>query len=260
MVLKKIYILQADGTFDSEVCLFTTSSGLLTAVVLNDSTVHLTASACVGRSRNCIKYVDISTLKTGEFLLAACGAETPVTIYRILCALTPQEGLQIQVLNHSSFSVKQKGGNENVRISSLKFVLADSSDAIVVGVDGPDGGKVRMWELDYAQYSCHKLFSQSSSAPKHKIVPTWRYCSEFGVGGSKLVSLATPRSSLVGGERPSCYVVVGFADGSIQCLIRDSLQQISSAELPRNGNISLDNTKVGFVFNIYFYGFLTSFA
>ena len=235
--------VQGNGTFDSEVCIFTTSSGLLTAVVLNDN-AQLTASACVGRSRNCINFVDISTLKSGEFLLAAAGAETPVTVYRIICSLTPQEGLHVQVLNHSSFSVTQKGGNETVRISALKFVLADSCDAIVVGVDGEEGGKVRMWELDYSQFSCHKLFSQSSPAPKHKLVPTWRYCSEFGVGGSKLVSLTTPRSSIVGGERPSCYVTVGFADGSIQCLIRDSLQQISSVELPRNGNISLDNTKV----------------
>jgi hypothetical protein len=231
---------QADGTFDCEVCIFTTSSGLLTAVVLNDS-AQLSASACVGRSRNCINFVDIATLKSGEFLLAACGSETPVTVYRISCSLTPQEGLQVHVLNHSSFSVSQN--DENVRISALKFVLADSSDAIVVGMDGADGGKVRMWELEYTQHSCHKLFTQSSSTPKHKLVPNWRYCSEFGAGGAKLVSLATPRSSIVGGERPSCYVAVGFSDGSIQCLIRDSLHQISSVELPRNGNISLDNSQ-----------------
>ena len=140
--------------------------------------------------------------------------------------------------------MSEKGGTENVRISALRFVLAESCDAVIVGVDSAEGGKVRMWELEFTQQTCHKLFNQSSTTQKPKLVPTWKYCSEFGGGGSKLVNITTPISSIMGGDKPSCYVCVGFADGSIQCLIRDSLQQISSVELPRGGNLPLDNSKV----------------
>ena len=41
-----------------------------------------------------------------------------------------------------------------------------------------------------------------------------------------------------------CDVSVAFADGSLQCLLRDSLQHIESVELPRSGNIAADISKV----------------
>ena len=83
-------------------------------------------------------------------------------------------------------------------------------------------------------------------------VPEWRYTDEFSGGGSRVVGVVSPRSSVMGGARPSCYVAVAFSDGSVsfimcesgemlylqvQCLLRDSLQQIESVELPRGGNL-----------------------
>ena len=209
----------------------------------------VTATACVGRNRSRINFADMAMSTSGDFLLAACGADTPVTVYKVECSHDPQLGLQVQVTNHSSFCVNEKisgGGGvaDMVRISALKFVLSDHSNAITVGVDSEEGGKVRLWQLDMTYQTCHKLFSQSQPSPKRKLVPTWRYCSEFGGGGSKLNVLATPRSSIMAGEQPSCYIAVGFAEGTIQCLIRDSLQQIASVELPRNGHLPIDNPKV----------------
>ena len=183
-------------------------------------------------------------------MLAVSGAETPVTVYTVHCSLSSQEcgssALSVVLTNHSSFCVSDKAaaGQEAVRISALKFLLSESSDAITVGVDGSEGGKVRMWELDYTHQSCHKLFSHTQPSPKRKLVPGWRYCTEFSGAGAKLVGIATPRSSIMSGVKPSCYVAAAFADGSIQCLIRDSLHQIASVELPRGGNVSKDNSKV----------------
>ena len=93
-----------------------------------------------------------------------------------------------------------------------------------------------MWELYTSVQSCHKLFTQNVNSPKRKKVVNWRQTAEFSSGGAKLSAFTTPRVSIVGGSKPSCYIVVAFADGSIQCLIRDSLQQIASVELPRSGN------------------------
>ena len=37
------------------------------------------------------------------------------------------------------------------------------------------------------------------------------------------------------GRGAACYVTIAYSDGSIQCLLRDSLQQIGSADLPKTG-------------------------
>ncbi len=64
----------------------------------------------------------------------------------------------------------------------------------------------------------------------HSTIQFWRYIEEFTGPAAQVVAVATPSSSL----QPPCYVTVAYSDGSIQCLLRDSLQQISSVDLPRN--------------------------
>ena len=235
-------------------CIFVAGTGLITAVVADQSAPYNSASTCIGRSRSRIEFADMATSTSGQHMLAVSGAETPVTLYTVHCKLDIQEcgssSLSVVLKNHSSFCVSDRAsaGQEAVRISAIKFVLSESSDAITVGVDGPDGGRVRMWELDYAHQSCHKLFSHSQPSPKRKLVPVWRYCNEFSGMNAKLDCISTPRSSIVSGTKPSCYVAAAFADGTIQCLIRDSLQQIASAELPPVNNNTRDSSKVGMIF------------
>jgi len=91
-----------------------------------------------------------------------------------------------------------------------------------------------MWQLEGRQRQVHKLFASMGSG---KDVPEWRYTDEFSGGGGRVLGVVSPRSSVMGGARPSCYVAVAFSDGSVQCLLRDSLQQIESVELPRGGNL-----------------------
>ena len=206
--------------------------------------------------------------------MAVCGAETPVVVYRLEINQSSESGLQVTGHNHSSFSItsvaspvataagsdktaqppSQAGvGNTSssattsqqtiydngpeCRVFGIKFVLTDNCDAILAGLDTLEGGKVKMWELCTTMQTCHKIFAQSIHSPKRKKVSTWRQTAEFCAGnGAKLSAFTTPRVSIVSGSKPSCYIVVAFSDGTIQCLIRDSLQQIASVELPRSGN------------------------
>ena len=152
--------------------------------------------------------------------------------------------------NHSSFTVhslekssssadqkevKNPGNSTETRVMGIKFVLTDSCDAILVGMDNHEGGKVKMWELCTTMQTCHKIFAPSIHSPKRKKIHMWRPSAEFSAGGARLNAFTSPRISVVGGNKPACYIVVAFSDGSIQCLIRDSLQQIASVELPRSG-------------------------
>ena len=109
-------------------------------------------------------------------------------------AVLLQGELDLRVTTHSSISIPDKDGTDSVRIANIKFVLSDSTDAMVVAIDGEDeGGRVQMWELEQKEVSCHKLFAGQLSLPRSKFTPCWRFSEEFGGGGSRVVTLATPR-------------------------------------------------------------------
>ena len=64
----------------------------------------------------------------------------------------------------------------------------------------------------------------------------WEYVEVFTGPSSQVVSVATPFTTPQTGYGSPCYVAVGYSDGSVQCLLRDSLQslqQIGSVDLPR---------------------------
>lgn len=71
------------------------------------------------------------------------------------------------------------------------------------------------------------------------LLQSWHYVEMFSGPCSALAALATPPSSLQRGggstgATRSCYIMVAFADGSIHCLLRDSLQHIASVDLPKS--------------------------
>ena len=95
--------------------------------------------------------------------------------------------------------------------------------------------------------------------------PIWKSDETFSGPPSRVVSLATPAITLQTGENAPCFVTVvswsqlkilsnhicnvtnspypqAFADGSIQCLLRDSLQHIGSVDLPKSGLFPNDET------------------
>jgi hypothetical protein len=105
-----------------------------------------------------------------------------------------QGNLDLRVVTHSSISIPDKDGVDSVRIAGIKFLLGDSSDALVVAIEGgEEGGRLQMWELEQRELSCHKLFAAQLAVPRTKLSHTWRFAEEFGGSGSRLVSLATPR-------------------------------------------------------------------
>jgi hypothetical protein len=67
------------------------------------------------------------------------------------------------------------------------------------------------------------------------VMQVWHYVETFTGHASQIVALATPHSTLQSGSNAPCYVTAAFSDGTIQCLLRDSLQQIGSVELPKTG-------------------------
>ena len=75
----------------------------------------------------------------------------------------------------------------------LRFVLNECSDGLVVGTDGPEGGRVQMWSMLNQVQAPHLLFHLGGSPAMQHVVPEWRYCEEFSGGDGRVVGLATPR-------------------------------------------------------------------
>jgi len=225
-----------------EGCVLVSSTGLLVTVAFPPDAEPQVRASSLGLGRRRIVYVDTATTKDGQFMVAACGLEPPIVVYTVSAGLNGEGWLDVRVNTHSSFSLM---GEDPGRVCELKFLLSDCTEALVVGVAGPEGGRVQMWDLEVRTRGVHKLFSHSTGGVGGRVkgVPEWNYSDEFSGGGSAgVVALATPRSSVMGGKKPACYVAVAFSDGSVQLLLRDSLAQIASVELPRGGNIAWSRT------------------
>jgi len=227
--------------YSIEGCALVSATGILVTIGFPFDQEPQVRTSSLGLGRRRIVYADIGTTKDGQLIVAACGFEPPVVVYTVNAGIDGEGLLEVRVNTHSSFSLL---GDEPGRVSELKFLLSDCTEALVVGVAGPDGGKIQMWNLEFKTRSVHKLFGHNVMNPAGRIktVPEWRYSDEFSVGGAGVVSVATPRSSVMGGKKPACYVAVAFSDGTVQLLLRDSLAQIASVELPRGGNVAWNRT------------------
>ena len=117
----------------------------------------------------------------------------------------------------------------------------DNAFSILIATQHPSGGKVELWELKEAQLTTHKIFlptdGSTQNSPKN-IVPVWQYQEVFVAGSTsaQVVKISTPHSAFQTGRASACYVTVAYTDGSIHCLLRDSLQQIGCVDIPKSGN------------------------
>ena len=212
-------------------CVLVSSSGLIVCLAFPSELEPLITSKSLGLGRRRVEQADTATTKDGKFVVAACSSMGPVVVYAINAAVRQDGGLDLRLATHSSFSVNR--GEEEARVCSLRFLLPDCSSALVVGVQGGEGGKVQMWQLEGRQRPVHKLFASNSNG---RDVPEWRYTDEFSGGGSRVVEVVSPRSSVMGGTKPSCYVAVAFSDGSVASTMYESdLNLLSTGAMPSEG-------------------------
>jgi len=220
-------------------CVLVSSTGLLVVVAFNadNEPVFKTASVGIGRRKTAL--ADIATNREGQLMIATSGNGTLVVIYTVVAGFNGNGDLSVRVNSHSSFSVRTEDAS---CVTSVKFLLSDSTESLVIGVSGVEGGKVQCWDLQQKPRTVHKLFCASSALgnppPRVRNTPEWVFSDEFCGGGSSVVALSSPSFSLLGGKKPGCYIGVAFSDGSVQLLLRDGLAQIASVELPRGGNIA----------------------
>ena len=158
---------------------------------------------------------------------------------------TNEEEISSEVEGKSSSASKNINDENNdmcQAVVDLCFVECDDNAfSILVATQHPSGGRVELWELKEAQLTTHKIFlppeGSTQNTPKN-VVPVWQYQEVFiaNASSAQVVKMSTPHSAFQTGRASACYVTIAYTDGSIQCLLRDSLQQIGCVDIPKSGN------------------------
>ena len=217
---------------------------------IQDPVKSVQKSLDVNRGR--VRIVDMAFVKDGSLLIAASNGDpqVPIRFYNVKtkleeCAFDDGIKLDLHLETFPGLCVKTLSGSETgggevdkcLGIVDLCFVTADDTDSVLVATKHPSGGRLELWELKEFQQNIHKMFVNSDNLASTFSLPAWHYIEKFSVSGlaSQIVSVATPLRCFQTGRAAACYVTVAYSDGSIQCLIRDNLQQIGSVDLPKSG-------------------------
>jgi mediator of RNA polymerase II transcription subunit 16 len=221
------------------------------------SSTVISVAKSLDLTRNRIKNVDISFIKDGSLLVATSNGDPqcPIHFYSLKPSLEEcirGSGLELEITidTYPGLFTKaiENGSNRSeedkcLSIVDLLFVNGDDNDSFLVATQHPAGGRLELWELKEFQHNIHKMFFTSPDvgqvSPSSTFsLPAWHYVEQFSGPASQIVAISTPKNCFQTGRAAACYVTVGYSDGSIQCLIRDNLQQIGSVDLPKTGNLS----------------------
>ncbi len=248
-------------------CALVSATSLATCLTYNpqDGTVRTVTRSLSGGVRARIRLAALTYMSDGSLVAAVSNGlvSHAVRCFALYPEVTSDGDVDLEVTDYSPVfiqpqqaAVKTEEGQSEASVSksenvvSLCFVREEDSDSLLVAVDHPSGGRVELWELKTHWQPTHKIFSSSSSSSggqdgssggsgetKTK-VQAWRYVETFTGPSPSVLALSTPPVSLQSGPEAPCYVMAAFGDGSIQCLLRDSLQQVGSVDLPSLGGNS----------------------
>lgn len=250
------FVAQEFGQRDMFGIILVSHTGLVVCLAIpngpdSSSIGSKSTSQCLGVSRNRVRTVDITFVNDGSLLIAASNGDPsePIRFHKVKayfedCAF--EDGLELRLdletfpgLCSRAVATEEKSEDRCLAIVDLCFVNGDDTDSIVVATKHPAGGRLELWELKEFQQNIHKMFlSGGVSGSESFSLPAWHYVEQFSGPVSQIVSVTTPKYCFQTGRAAACYVTVAYSDGSIQCLIRDNLQQIGSVDLPRAGNLN----------------------
>ena len=235
--------------------LLVSHTGLIVCMAISKVTNSIiSAKKCLDVCRGRIKNVDISFIKDGTLLVAMSNGDPGVPIrffaVKTIFKETPYDSgleLELQVDTYPGLFTKAVGETKTkndedkcLGIVDVSFVNGDDTDSFLVATQHPGGGRLELWELKEFQQNVHKMFLNSTveASQGYFALSGWHYVQQFSDSLTQIMAISTPRYSYQTGRAAACYVTIAYSDGSIQCLIRDNLQQIGSVDLPRAGNLS----------------------
>ena len=233
-------------------CICVSHSGLVWCVaILSDNSIA-TGSRIVGQLRSKLKLVDICYAKNGDFLIITSNGsvESSITCYRVSIKLntnitTSKKKFFITCQPFSSFYLNCSSFEEIKYINSLKFVLKEGSDAVVVGASGPNGSILELWELKEKSVTLYKMFQPKPGSDFRSLPPksiAWQHSASTSYH-SAISSIITPKSSLYD-LSSHAYIMVAYKDNTLKCYLREGLKSVFQFTLNSSSYKSNSSSKV----------------
>ncbi|KAK6618699.1 hypothetical protein RUM43_013090 [Polyplax serrata] len=220
-----------------EGCLVVSATGMVGVIVLLKDAQNITlqsVSESLGAVRNRITSADICYGKNGQFLIAVSSGNVkmPIQCYRVSVKKNDDKCVIMSQALPSFFlqdiPVKESSCR---KIVDLKFVVKEDTDSLVVAANGESGSIIEIWELREKPLPIHKLFQPKHSAPVEPLKTVlWQHQSQFRAT-SQILCVTTSKLSITSNVPPPSYIIVAFADGTIHCLFRESLKQVSTTNI-----------------------------
>lgn len=224
-----------------EGCIAIGATGMICVVLLSMDGSPTTSCDSLGSLRTRLKVVDLCYAKNGDFLVAASDGSlfSSVHCYKVTLKVqqtdvrasqgemrTAQDKCLISSQSlpgfyPNCFTTNAADRSYN-RITHLRFVVREATDAVVVCASGNSGSVVELWELREKQLFLHKMFTSASMDNKVKSVNWQHHASQ--PSGTHIVALTTPRTSLYDSNPPPSYIIAAYKDNSIKCFYREGLQ------------------------------------
>ncbi|XP_022664533.1 mediator of RNA polymerase II transcription subunit 16-like [Varroa destructor] len=208
----------------SEGCLAISASGLVCVVLLCGDNSIVSSSQPLTYFRNRLQLVDLNYGKNGS-IIAICSdglSRSPVRCFAIVLVMD-QDKCQINIEPFSGFCPNSQNEEGYRRVTHLRCVLKEASDAVVVSVTNGQQGILELWELTEETVSLHPLVGKC----ENRTSVSWRLHA-VSSHASPVAALATPRLSLYELSRPQSCIVVAFKDHSVKCFAREKLTCLSS--------------------------------
>lgn len=216
-----------------EGCLVISTTGMVGAIAAHwprDATSPLlTTSESLGSIRHRITAADICYGKNGHFLVAVSSGDVrmPVQCYRVSVTQTSDK---CQITSQALPSFFLQADQHYKEVTELKFVLKEDADSLVVAANGDSGSLIEVWELLEKPVPVHKLFQPKAQPAEPYKTVLWQHQSHHRTPVA-VTSITTCKVSVTSTLPPPSYVIVSFSDGTIHCLLRDSLKQFASTSL-----------------------------
>lgn len=235
------------------------SSSLVWACVQASDGSSVTASEIIGQFRSKLNAVDICYAKNGHFLVICSNGsiESSVNCYTVSVKYSPcsnnlsKPSCTVECLPFSSFYLNASVTNAPIetysQITHLKFILKEAAEAVVVATKGPAGSTVELWELREKPIELHPLFKKQLASDgtngkdeTSKTVAVWQHHAS-DTHSSNVCAICTPRLCVLDIAPPPSYIVVAYQDGTIKCMYRELLCEVSRATLPSSKQLLNEN-------------------
>lgn len=220
-------------------CLLISTAGIISAIVFHENEL-VKSSEILGPNKLNISLVDVCYGKNGHFIVVVSNgsANCAIQCYRVSVQFIDEKcHITSQALPSFHLRASSRADNVYTNIESLKFVVREDADSLVVAANGKTGSLFEIWELSEKKLNIHSMFSSTCTLDETTEEPSktylWDYTSSYQ--SDLAIESITTSKLCMSNSSSSANIIVAFSDLTVQCFQREprKIKKISQGNLNR---------------------------